>query len=331
MFNAEAEARAQQAMRKNALEIVDDICPFSQREHKVQVLYEISGGLNYAEIERLRQARSSVPRIMAALARKEIFEALGEITNNMINGNDGLRVEQQDVWVQLRPGQLQSAFLNFDASGGTVSLTDADWPIRVYVAVRCQYEDANDIAMALQCFAEEPDAFAQVAKVYQQHTRRLVSAMVNVIDMASPSTVVGVRDPGARGRTSLTTVLPNANSPFRSTTPTQTYRAQTPTRGGSMNVHMVGVGTARAVADDIDGRVYVTRGSSQPATSAASSTTGMTGRGVSPNRSIGMRGGAALASGNQPTTAPDAETAGGGGGGGEEYFLKVSELPRYTR
>lgn len=352
----EADAKQQLQQRKNAIELVDEVCPFGLSEHKVQVLYEVFGGINYAEIERLKAARSSIPRLMAALARKEVFEEISASLSAGLSNGAPNRLTLGDVWVQMRPGQIQSVFLNFDgqnnnnssssssvgAGGSAISLLDAEWPIRIYVAVRCDYEDANDIAVALQCFAEEADAFSQVVRVYQQHVKRLITAQVAVVDMNEPFTTSGIRDCGARGRMSLTTVLPSANNgpasgnspstynyhnngrstPRRSISPVRTLRSASVNNNYTNN-------NARAIADEPDGRIYMQQSSAG-------------GNGiVSYNNSYGgsateMNSGNPQHGFRQPTptrgSVPNSAMRGGGGGrqgGGEEYFLKVSEVPRY--
>ena len=237
---------------------VAEQCPFTAREHKVQALFEMFGGVNFAEVERLRAMGSPVPSAMAALARQEVAEDVAaflaaECTNSGVG-----TVAFDDVWVQLRPGQIQSVFLGFggqqqqsaagggggeSGGGGAISLLDAEWPLRIYVAVRCRHDDAAHVALALQSYADEPHALAKTAKAYQSAVQRLVRAEVALVEMEEPFTALsgarggGAAAAGTRSR-SVHTTVPSPASAAEVDVRRSPHRSRSPVRSHGANPHV---------------------------------------------------------------------------------------------
>lgn len=164
------------------------ICPFSAKDHKVQVLFQLQGvGINFAESERLRHLRSAIYDQLLVGAQRALLEMLMDDFDHHIKADD--------IWVQFRPGQIQSILLNFEDSPtpDAARIDDATWPIRIYAAVRCSNpDDAALIAEALQDFADDELAFHDFLELYQRHTRRLAdTCLTEIVDMDAPATLLG--------------------------------------------------------------------------------------------------------------------------------------------
>jgi hypothetical protein len=120
------------------------------------------------------------------------------------------RIKEEDIWVQFRPGQIQSILINFEDSPtpDAARIDDAGWPIRIYAAVRCNRpEDATLIAEALQDFADDELAFSEFLETYQHHTRRLAdNSIIEILEMDAPATLLGTVYAPVRGGDRTSTV-----------------------------------------------------------------------------------------------------------------------------
>ena len=162
---------------------VPEANPFSSRDHQVEGLYELEG-TNYALYEAIK--------IDDAVRRAEFDSSVHESTVRQL-ANAGFAASASDVWIQVRPGVIETILIGSVTTqlGSTPVITDAKWPIRVRVVIRCNPHDASRVGRSLSDMARS-DLFHQALRYYQSWFQRaLGNCSVRMIPPDSEETPVG--------------------------------------------------------------------------------------------------------------------------------------------
>jgi hypothetical protein len=162
---------------------VPDSNPFSSRDHQIEGLYELEG-TNYALYEAMK--------IDDPAKRAEFDNGVHDSAVRQIAFN-GFAANPADLWIQVRPGVIETILIGSVTTqmGSTPVISDAKWPLRVRVVVRCNPHDAGRVGRALSDMGRS-DLFHHPLRLYQSWFKRaLGSCLVRMVPPDSPETPVG--------------------------------------------------------------------------------------------------------------------------------------------